>query len=181
LFVETNKAFKDNVFRPKMQVQRALELLNNGDIVLFRNPNMLSVGQRLLLQSEWDHVGLVVHQPILASNQQTLYVLEAVNTGVTLVPMRERLFAYDTEGLVAIRRLKWNPTLEKLKILDDFVERVVGKPYSLAGMLGVTANDAYFCSQLIAEAYQLLGLLPSDKHTGEYLPRKNSTSPQLIF
>eukprot|EP00475_Leptophrys_vorax_P013608 TRINITY_DN1998_c0_g1_i8.p1 TRINITY_DN1998_c0_g1~~TRINITY_DN1998_c0_g1_i8.p1 ORF type:complete len:545 (+),score=129.99 TRINITY_DN1998_c0_g1_i8:820-2454(+) len=176
-----NKTFKDNVYRPKMQVQRALELLNSGDIVLFRNPNMLSVGQRLLLQSEWDHVGLVVHHPILANGAQSLYVLEAVNTGVNLVPIRERLFAYDTEGLVAIRRLKWSPTLEKLSLLESFIDKVVGKPYSIRGILGVTTgNEAYFCSQLIAEAYQLLGILPADKHAGEYLPQSfSSGSPKL--
>jgi hypothetical protein len=82
-----------------------------------------------------------------------------------------------------IRKLIWKPTLIQLNALEKFQEDVIGQPYSLKGLIkpkhksNDITNDAYFCSELIGEAYRILGLLPNDSRI--YLPGDFSSHSNL--
>jgi len=79
-------------------------------------------------------------------------------------------------AVVALRKLKWDRDRERLKALNLFLDRVIGKEYSIRGILARKGasdeSDSYFCSELVAAAYLTLGILnPNPDHSGVILPR----------
>ncbi len=142
-----------------------------GDILLFRTPRALPRMQRLVTQSKWDHVAIVIRIPILSTSPGSLMLLEAVKSGVCTYPLPIRLeqsLGKKERQKVAIRKLRWTVTIRQLQRLEAFIDHCLGQSYSLKGLLGKSEasvgtaalaqnKESYFCSELVACAYRAMG------------------------
>ncbi len=181
--------------------------LKTGDIVLFSGKNdLISETIKLVTLSKWSHVGMVLRQPdydlVLLWESTTLSNLKDIEDGkakrgVQLVSLRERLRAY--RGDVVIRQLQnisidENPKMKTA--LLDFRTEVRDRPFEdgwLAllksavdyfGRFSKNQEDlsSLFCSELVAEAYQRMGLLaevPDGEPSNEYTPIDFSEKKKL--
>lgn len=159
--------------------------LDTGDIVLFAGKGGISASIKWFTRSRWSHVGMVVflrEMELLAVWEATTLcniadVLTGVATkGVQLVPLSERLRRYP--GEIAIRRLVELAALRQALRGRPYERRVldlVRAAYD--GWAGANAENlsSLFCSELVAEAYQTMGLLPPDPPSSEYTPHDWST------
>jgi hypothetical protein len=137
-------------------------------------------------------VGVVVRSPrfpgrVLLWESTTLADLADIETGVKqhgvqLVPLSERLRGYD--GEFKLRPLDKPITPEMEAALTRRIAELSGRPYEedklellrLAFKGGFAKwrgerLDSLFCSELVAEAYQAMGLLPPHPPSNEYTPR----------
>lgn len=168
-------------------------LLRTGDLVLFSGVGRVSRWIQLLTRSPWSHVGLIIQlaaiDMVLLWESTTLADVPDLDAGrpvrgVQLVGLRERLATY--RGRVAVRRLAPPLTLGQRRKLGRFRSLVTGRPYEQRrvalfksawdGPLGDNRDDlsSLFCSELVAAAYQAIGLLPTEADGGlpasEYTP-----------
>lgn len=164
--------------------------LKTGDIVLFSGKGGISAGVKWATLSRWSHVGMILKLPeydfVTVWESTTLSSLVDLDTqvprkGVQLVPLSARIKDYD--GEIAVRQLD-GVTFEDSDIqeLIKLRHEVAGRPYeknvielikaAYDGPLGRNTEDltSLFCSELVAEAYQRLGLLSEDKPSNEYTP-----------
>ena len=153
-----------------IHISKLKDVVQSGDVLLFKMKNTMSGLQRVVTRSAWDHVAMVVRR-----SDAIMDLLEATGDGVVSYPLCGRLSAY-SEHLatkIEIRRLEGNlPSKDLLEAkFIEFVDKVEGKPYSLTPKK-LIVNDAmedssekagYFCSELVAAAYRDVGLLPDDK------------------
>ena len=175
--------------------------LKTGDIVLYSGKGPLSATIRFVTRSRWSHIGLVLQLPkefdcltvwesTTGSRIEDLMSGEILR-GVQLVPLSERVRLYD--GDIAVRRLlDFKLTSKRLKKLMKLRKELRGKPYeqdfleliraALDGPL-TTPNEedlrSIFCSELVAEAYQTLGLLDETMASNEYTPADFGASRRL--
>ena len=164
--------------------------LKTGDIVLFSGKGGISAGIKWATFSRWSHVGMVVNMTeydfVTLWESTTLSSLADLDTqrpvkGVQLVPLSARVATYP--GEIAIRQLR-DCTLgpEDVSTLMDFRKKVKGKAYeenlielirsAYDGPWGNNQEElsSLFCSELVAETYQRLGLLGEEKPSNEYTP-----------
>ena len=174
------------------------EKLDTGDIVLFSGKGLISMGLKIGSLCTWSHVAMVVRvkEPDVALLYQTTPVCKAkdffegvLKNGVQVNVMSEAVNGYN--GKVAVRHLSVVRTPEMLNALSRFRQEVRNRPYEehiiqmvkavWDGPLGHVEEDlsSLFCSELVAEAYQRMGLLPSNESGGspcsEYTPKNFST------
>jgi hypothetical protein len=99
------------------------------DVLLFRCRMPHSVAQRMLTQSEWDHVAIVVREPA-ASHR--LRLLECVSAGVICMPLDVRLRQYgaDYADYFVWRPLDCQRTALRLGQMDEFVRRAHRRPFT---------------------------------------------------
>ena len=170
------------------------ESLKTGDIVLFSGKGGFSRSIRWFTFSSWTHVGMVVRMPEHKGPLiwESLRVPElpdvtdgVMKSGVQLLDLTERINR--CEGPVAIRTLNKPITDDMYSALLRFRSTVKNKPYEKSimelfraawdGPFGRNKENlnSIFCSELIAEAYQAMGLLQCDKKGGapsnEYTPK----------
>jgi hypothetical protein len=173
--------------------------LKTGDIVLFSGKGGASAGIKWATFSRWSHVGMVVVLPeydlVTVWESSTLATIadmdtRAPNKGVQLVPLSARLEQYD--GEIAVRQLM------NVEFAQDDIRALMRLRRELAGRryeedriqlvraawdhaFGRNTEDlsSLFCSELVAEAYQRLGLLGEDKPSNEYVPADFSDKRQL--
>ena len=153
--------------------------LRTGDIVLFSGKSGVSNIIKLATFSAWSHVGMVLRLPQSRAaflwESTTLSDLKDVidgvaKRGVQLVLLSERLRRYT--GNVRIRRLQgFDVSEDAYYDLMEFRESVRGRDYEQSrvelikaaydGPFGANLEDlsSLFCSELVAEAYQRMGLL----------------------
>lgn len=172
--------------------------LNTGDIVLFSGKGLISMGLRIGALCSWSHVAMVVRvrEPDVALLYQTTPLCKAkdffagtLKNGVQINVMSEAVNGYN--GKVAVRHLSVTRTPEMLDALSRFRREVKDRPYEehiiqmvkavWEGPLGHVEEDlsSLFCSELVAEAYQRMGLLPANECGGtpctEYTPKDFSS------
>lgn len=177
----------------EIQYESIRPSLKTGDIVLFSGKSKVSFMIKLATNSIWSHVGMALRLPqseaVFLWESTTLSNLKDITTGkakrgVQLVLLSERLRAYD--GKVAIRPLLKGVDEPGYYDLMEFREEVRGRDYerdkmelvksAYDGPFGANEEDlsSLFCSELVAEAYQRLGLLqvpPKGLPSNEYTPR----------
>ena len=177
---------------------------NTGDIVLFScKDNFFSIAIQLMTHSKWSHVGMVLRD----HKKNTTYLWESTtlsnlkdatdNTfkkGVQLVSLNERIKNYN--GEIVIRPLKGiqiDNNAKKLQRLIQLQQELKNRPYEkhklelLHAVIdrfdGVNRNiedlSSVFCSELVAEAYQRIGLLDESKPSNEYIPKDFSEKGSL--
>lgn len=168
--------------------------LKTADIVLFSGKGGISHAIKLTTNSRWSHVGMVLRLP----ESQAAFLWESttltnlkdaidgrVKRGVQLVLLSDRLRTYD--GEVSIRHLQGHTVSDTSYLnLMAFRQQVRGRAYeqdklelikaAYDGPLGHNQEDlsSLFCSELVAEAYQQLGLLqepPQGLPSNEYTPK----------
>jgi len=166
------------------------EKLDTGDLVLFSGRSVFSEIIKKLTGAAWSHVGMVFRLPnrysinLLweASGLLNLPDLDTgrPNKGVQLVPLSDRISVY--HGRIALRLLEAERTPKMIDELYAFREEMKGRPYeendiellkaAYDGPGGMNQEDfsSLFCTELIAEAYQRMGLLGAEKPANEYTP-----------
>lgn len=185
-----NGNMDEAVFRAKMKSYEEIRgMLDTGDLVLFSGRGFVSWLIRWASGSKWSHIGMVVKvtdgDMILLFESTTLskvkdVVSGKVRRGVQLVSLSERIMSYD--GQVGIVFLAAPRTSEMIKALLDFRGEVRNRPYEKSfvglfkslydGCFGENKEDltSVFCSELVAEAYQRMGVLSNEIPSDEYTP-----------
>lgn len=185
--------------KPKVYNEELRSKLNTGDVILFSGKGGISAGIKWATLSRWSHVGMIVVLPeydfVTVWESTTLSSLVDLDTkvphkGVQLVPLSSRMASYD--GEVAVRQLNGvafdnDDIINLMKLRRE----LAGKEYekntielikaAYDGPLGRNSEDlsSLFCSELVAEAYQRLGLLSEEKPSNEYTPSDFSEKKQL--
>jgi hypothetical protein len=169
--------------------------LKTGDLVLFSGASFFSRVIRWAIGGKWSHVGVIVLSPqlpgrVLLWESTTLADLPDAETGraqagVQLVFLSERLATY--AGEFKLRQLDKPVTLEMEEAFAKRRAALRGRPYeqdklelleaavdSWFRALKEARLNSVFCSELVAEAYQAMGLLPAPPDglpSCEYTPR----------
>jgi len=167
-----------------------LQKLKTGDLVLFAGKSGTAESIKWVTLSRWSHVGMVLRLPQYeypclweATTDATIACLESgqCRPGVQLVPLAARLQEHD--GDVACRVLNPEldvPSLERLALVR---QKLRGRAYesNVFELMGAAYDGPFgeqtenlaelFCSELVAAAYQALGLIrPDGKPSNEYVP-----------
>ncbi len=164
--------------------------LKTGDIVLFSGNSFISRLIRLATRSDWSHVGMILK----FHGYDSIFLWESTGmnnvrdaftgrrtSGVQVTLLSERIARYD--GKCAIRRIEnFIISPEQIGHLNRLRREIKNRPYeqskkelikSAIDTFG-TANkedlSSLFCSELVAESWQRLGILSEDKSSNEYLP-----------
>lgn len=178
------------------------EELSTGDIVLFSGKGVVSEAIKLFTLSKWSHIGMVVKiadwDSVLLWESTTLSNMQdaidgKAKRGVQTVLLSERIRGY--RGEIAIRKLNFEITPEMRKALVDFRKEVKNRPYeedkielikaAYDGPFGSNRKNlsSLFCSELVAESYQRMGLLllesEGGKPSNEYTPKDFSDKGKL--
>lgn len=173
--------------------------LASGDLILFSGKGRISGAIKWFTAGRWSHVGIVhridSHDMVLLWESTTLTSLRDVETGramhgVQTVPLSERIRQY--QGEMALRKLVAPEEGETSgsfpRLLSALRREFAGRPYERSKLqLLRSALDgpgwfenreedlsSFFCSELVAEAYQRMGLLlePAEggRPSNEYVP-----------
>lgn len=156
-------------------------LAQTGDVLLFRSKGAFPKLLRAVSgRARFDHVGI-----ILKLDTNVVAVLEATgNTGVGVCTWKEFLENewHKLYPELALRRVRFQRDPERLQRLQEWINEVIGKPYSLTvsqlARRGSTGGgqQEFFCSQLVAEALKVLGVIPrGGKNSAEFWPSSFST------
>ncbi|WP_257283201.1 hypothetical protein [Endozoicomonas sp. SESOKO1] len=164
--------------------------LKTGDLVLFSGKGAFSDIIKYGTLSKWSHCGMVLRIPeydfLTIWESTTLSNIHDLETqmprkGVQLVALSDRVQKYN--GDISVRRLQGAKLPEdSLRRLMELRQELRGKEYERSklelfkaaydGPFGKNHEDlsTIFCSELVAEAYQRLGLLDEIKPSNEYTP-----------
>ncbi len=166
--------------------------LKTGDMVLFSGKGIVSNFIKVFTSSPYSHVGMVVkiHEwdMVLLWESTTLSKIKdirsgTVRQGVQLVPLSERVKSY--QGTMGVRFLNIQRTYLMDEALAKLRREVSGRPYEENKLeLFKSAYDFFggkneedlsslFCSEMVAEGYQRMGLLeepPKGLPSNEYTP-----------
>jgi len=133
--------------------------------------------------SEFDHVAMILK---FESENDDLFILDSTSThGVAITRWSgTRVYVGDFYERIVFRHLNLDRTNEMIDVLDTFLHEAVGKKYGLSadklftkkktmkakdGKL-IDDDRSFFCSELIAKAYKVLGLIGEDEISSQYFP-----------
>ncbi|OUC16724.1 MAG: hypothetical protein B0A82_00415 [Alkalinema sp. CACIAM 70d] len=179
--------------------------LKTGDIILFSGKGGLSDGIKFFTVSKWSHVAMVYRfddpldpkGSVFCWESTTLNSIKDADTGrltkgVQRLELSERLEKCFANGYeINIRPLSQPLTDSMIIALNNFRHEVSGRPYeknkiellksAYDGIFGDNCEDlsSLFCSELIAEAYQKMGLLTERIPSNEYTPKDFSTQRSM--
>ena len=174
--------------------------LDTGDIVLFSGKGAISQGIKRFTFSHWSHVGMVLKsyefESILLWESTTTTNIPDIESGdpikgVQIVPLSQRIALYN--GAISIRKLTIERNQQRLKSLIKLRKKLRGKKYeknyieliksAYDGPFGHNTEDlsSLFCSELVAEAYQAMGLLSDDKTEKCYKPSNEFTPADFSY
>jgi hypothetical protein len=165
--------------------------LNTGDIVLFSGKGTVSNVIKWFTKSRWSHVGMVIRSleldMLLLWESTTLSKIKDIHSGVAkqgvqLVALSERMASY--EGSIGIRQLEdYCPTPRATENLLKLRAELKDRPYEQSKLeLFKSAYDgpfgsnqaedlsSIFCSEMVAEAYQRMGLISNNYLSNEFTP-----------
>lgn len=168
--------------------------LKTGDLVLFSGKGAISNVIKLFSGGKWSHIGMILRlesfgDSVLLWESTTLNDVKDIETGVRtkgvqLVPLSQRLENYD--GEINLRQLNKKLSDAQMNKLAECRKALSRKPYERSeaellkaaydGMFGDSKGEdlsSLFCSELVAEAYQCMGLLddgPKALPSNEYTP-----------
>ena len=174
--------------------------LQTGDIVLFSGKGSISDIIKRVTACKWSHVGMVLKSEdwdmALLWESTTLSNIADLESGVPrqgvqLVPLSARLASYD--GEVSIRALTTPLISSQRETLKAFRKEMTGRAYEEDKLeLARSAYDGWgggnredlsslFCSELVAEAFQRIGLLSEAIPSNEYTPKDFSTEARKVM
>lgn len=169
--------------------------LDSGDILLFAGESRFSRTIKRLTGSHWSHSALVARPhaggPLLLWEA----TLDTDLADITTHEIASGVHLYDLEhwikhygGETAIRKLRVERTEAMRAALLAFYQEANGRPYErnrlelfravYDGPLGRNRKEdrsSFYCSELVAEAYQRMGLLPTLPNANEYTPHDFSS------
>ncbi len=177
--------------------------MQTGDIILFKGL-YLDRDQQPHPSENWTHAGLVVKMPerdetLLWESTPLESVIDRIlgmrKGGPQLVSLRERLLTYETD-VYAWRQLRVVRSPEMLNALYRYIYQVHRLPFppQIEVIRRVIQNRFFlrwwprkplyrniFCTELIAETYMRMGLLPETPPASAYLPLDFSERKRLPF
>ncbi|WP_193164737.1 YiiX/YebB-like N1pC/P60 family cysteine hydrolase [Microbulbifer hainanensis] len=179
------------------------ETLKTGDIVIFSGKSAISNIIKLFSGGKWSHVGMVLRlkefdNAVLLWESTKLNNIPDIETlaatkGVQLVPLSQRVVTY--EGEIKVRQLNKVIGQKMQNKLAECRKQLSRRPYERSeiellkaaydGIGGASSGEdlsSLFCSELVAEAYQAMGLLPEYPHglpSNEYTPMDFSSRRSL--
>ncbi|MDO6762590.1 YiiX/YebB-like N1pC/P60 family cysteine hydrolase [Agarivorans sp. 1_MG-2023] len=181
-----------------LERQQLAKRLKTGDLVFFSGKGLSSDIIRYGTFSKWSHVGMVLQldqydfttmwEAVPGTGEQCLYSQQLSN-GVQVVALHERVKKHF--GSISVRQLMGGELADvAIAELMSLLERLKGRHYEQSfwelaragwqGPFGENQEDlsSLFCSELVAAAYQCMGLLGGDKPSNEYTPA-NFSEDQL--
>ena len=176
--------------------------LQTGDVILFKGLYVNNRTGEKSVAAEWTHLGLVVKIP--GSDEPLLWESTPLETipdrelrrpkkGPQLVSLRERLKTYET-NVYALRYLKTARTPEMTQAFYRFIYEVHGLPFPkdfqvIRKVIHARLFSRWwarksrfknvFCSELVAESYMRMGLLPAAPPSPAYMPVDFSSARRL--
>lgn len=181
--------------------------LKTGDVLLFSGKSKISEGIKFFTLSKWSHVGMVYRFESELDPKGSIFCWESTSIGnvadadtgkltkgVQRVELSERLERCFAEGYeISVRPLSKPLTDDMVRALNAFRHEVSGRPYeknkleliksAWDSILGANKEDlsSLFCSEMVAEAFQRMGLLTEDMFSNEYTPKDFSSEKRLIL
>ena len=158
--------------------------LKTGDIILFHGTTAISQIIDWVTHSPFSHVGMVVRQDNQPGND-SLYIWQSFEPqhGVVYEPLEAflELYAQSESGATfTFRQLSATPDAAQIVALTQLMEQVKGRPFPktipwlldyFAGRLGIATNETtFYCSELVAQSYISMGLLPERPLATTYTP-----------
>lgn len=163
-----------------------IENADTGDILLFRAKNFSSKLTRTFIRSTYDHVALIIKY---VSGKVGL--LEATSEqGVNILMWDEFIGNnwHTFNSRLVWRRLNVEKTDEIMLKLEEFVQKVQGKSFSLTaskifngGNVNPGEETGFFCSELVASAYKAMGVISSEFCASKYWPQDFSKEKEIIM
>lgn len=165
--------------------------LDTGDLVLFSGSGPYSRVIQTATLSPWSHVGMVYCLPpdcvflweaVVTSTWKDFFRGDGLKGGVRMQLLSDRLRDYRGCEVAVRRLLKFPRTPAVYQNLSTFRRATKQAPYErhvpellksvYDGPWGRNHEDLsdFFCSELVAETYQNLGLLDEAKPSNEYVP-----------
>jgi PH domain/C2 domain/PX domain/Permuted papain-like amidase enzyme, YaeF/YiiX, C92 family len=150
--------------------------LGPGDLILVSSPATVTHAVKLATSSQWDHIAMVTAAP---GKRHRLRLYEATMEGIHEYALDYALAVYHSSSKIAVRRLQVEPTADMLASLQAFIGDMRGRPYKTdywqilrAASASNKSDDlsSMFCSQLVAAAYQRMGLLDETHLTNNFVP-----------
>ena len=188
--------------RREKTFDEVMDAFSTGDVLLYRTKDLGATFNSCMQRSFWSHVGVVVRgdpatlAPLFPDDYQDvddanrgLCIFEAVpRRGVSIFPLKDRLArTLNVTRALAVRR-RVGPALstEQQASLLSFVCEVRGRKLEFASTDMVRALccfnkredwNEFFCSELVAEALQQMGVLQEEKlNSNDVLPRRCARS-----
>jgi uncharacterized protein YycO len=128
--------------------------LKVGDILLTSSTTCISRLIKWWTISRWSHVGIYV-----GNN----FVIEATWPRVRKVTLMT--FLESCDRVTVLRHSKWTTlTEDQVQQFLGFLESKIGKPYDWRGLVSficrksIQNKSGYFCSELVSEAFSLVGI-----------------------
>ena len=162
------KTFTKPIYQSKetMTERELFNICETGDILLFYTKNTGAKIQRMITNSNFDHVAMVVKMG------RELMVFESNQLfGVSIYQWRQYLRYFDLYERVSIRKLNYARKSEIHHLLLKFVKKNLGKKYDINAMkflrlesdfdwekvknienTDLQEERGYFCSELIDKA-----------------------------
>lgn len=168
------------------------DMMKTFDIVLWSGASQLSSWIKKFTGSNWSHVGMVVRDPL---NDLVLLWESTISEGKSGVRI-SNLSDSVKEGGFAWRPVHADVSRFSITVLEEKLiqarKLLDGRPFEknllefinagYDGPFGRNTRDitTIFCAELVAETWQMCGLLPTDKSSNEYTPSDFSTERELV-
>ena len=124
-----------------------------------------------------------------------LFIDATSNEGVAICSWEEfsKRAYYRFYDKIVYRPLQFKRNYKNQTMLEDFLRKVVGKKYKLSPMrmlqkysvqdsvANTAEKNGYFCSELVATVFKLLGFLPAKISSSQYWPGSFSAETKLAL
>ncbi|KAL1525309.1 hypothetical protein AB1Y20_020170 [Prymnesium parvum] len=172
---------------PPIHVSMLHSVAESGDVVLFRTKATVPAIQRVITNSAWDHVGILVFTDRLsavcaAADAHQCGFIECDINGCRYYPVK----SYEVQHWhlqyadIAVRQLQWDGrgAPETIMKLREWCHSVLGKPYQLTlskilngrSIGPENVDQGFFCSELLAHAWKAIDILPAEHPSSGYWP-----------
>ena len=139
-------------------------MAETGDILLMKTEDSSCALQRLVTNSEYDHVSMIVK-----FNNKDVKIFQAnADEGVQIYDWDHFHNRFNHFQKVCLRKLYHSQKKEIHPILLSFIKKMIGSKYKMNALKLINRfSDEelaqgprhFFCSELIARAYKQVGLL----------------------
>ena len=152
---------------------------DTGDILLFKGNSVNSKFIRKFTSSTFDHVAMILK---FEADPNEIYIVESTgNRGVALNKwsyLRPYIGEKEFYNKVIFRHLEFDRSNQLVDNLEQFLKEAIGQKYGLGGgklwrrktvnlseknnRLMIDEERTFFCSELVAKAFKVLGILEND-------------------
>lgn len=170
----------------RISIEEFKILADSGDLMLFKSNTVASSMQRVFSLSDYDHVALIYKYPT-----GELAFLESTNAKGVELCYWDDFLAYSwgqCYSKMVYRKLSTNTRQELSQNLDRFIKKVIGKKFGIGAKklisritMNQVSDESYFCSELVAKAYQEVGVLGKVKPASSFWPGDFCEKKKLLL